>query len=392
MSGEGFGLDKILSNKLLLKLLFAGVVDSIEDIIFIADCEDRTIYANPAALKRFGYTMQEVLGKKSDFIVSPANPPFMSEMIFEKTLEKGYWKGECLNRTKTGEDFPVFLTTGIIRNEKGEKMALVGVAKDITEIKQTALKLEESNKMLQQTQRELVNSEKLVALGVLSSGLAHEIGNPISSISSLVQLTQRNLKKEKNIFEQAEKMEAQLSGVLKEVERINDILRQMRGVSQTKIFGKENVDVISVVEEAIERTQLSPHYKQIKVITKVESASCEVLASREQLRQVFINIISNAFDAMENGGTLNIKISSTASQVSISFEDTGCGILPEQTKRIFEPFFTTKPNNKGLGLSVSYSIVQGLGGDIIVQSEKAKGTKVKVRLPKTNKKGDYVYE
>ncbi|MBI2608745.1 MAG: PAS domain S-box protein, partial [Deltaproteobacteria bacterium] len=98
-----------------MRFLFAGVVDAVEDIIFVADCEDRIMYANPAALRKFGYTMEEFLGQKSHFFSSPHNPPHITEVILKETLSKGYWKGEVLNRTKDGVDFPVYLTTGVIR-------------------------------------------------------------------------------------------------------------------------------------------------------------------------------------------------------------------------------------------------------------------------------------
>jgi len=191
-----------LENTSIAKLLFAGVIEFIHDIVFIADCEDRIVYANPAAQKKFGYSMQEFLGKKSDFITSPLNPS-LAKTIYKETMRKGYWAGECLNRTKAGEDFPVYLTTAAVFDEKHRMIALTGIAKDTSYLKQT----------------------------ILSKQISHEIGNPLAAVSSLVQVLQRRIQKHVcKTSSETEDFKKYFTSIYVEIERINQLLKQMQTI------------------------------------------------------------------------------------------------------------------------------------------------------------------
>ncbi|MBI2646093.1 MAG: MEKHLA domain-containing protein, partial [Deltaproteobacteria bacterium] len=179
----------------------AATLESVSDMVFIADLKDRLIYANPAALKKFGYTKEELLGKTGEVMMSPNNPKELRAAILRATQESPYcWEGEVLNITKDGQEYTVHLNTALVRNKRGEPIGLTGISRDITERKKAqeqleeyARKLEQANQELREMQGQLVKSEKLAAIGVLAAGLAHEIGNPLASISSLVQLLQRKI-------------------------------------------------------------------------------------------------------------------------------------------------------------------------------------------------------
>ncbi len=376
MGGLGFDLETILQDRIQMRRLFAGVIETIQDIIFIADCEDKIVFANPPALKKFGYKLEEMLGQKSQFIVSPppANPLDMAEKIYNGTLEKGFWKGECFNRAKSGEDFPVFLTTGIVYNEKGEMIALTGIAKDISDLKRTqsnlkatAQKLEESNKKLIETQKQLVNSEKLAALGGLAHGLAHEIGNPISSISSLVQVLSRKLgQKEGFSGDFQNKLSTNLETIQDQVERVSQILQHMRELSQTRMFVRERVEVVPIVKEAIERAHFQIEKTEVDVQLECLQKNIQAFVLRNQLRQVFLNIIFNALESMNEKGLLSIRVSQDDKNVRVEFCDS-------KHKSDNQPI--------GLGLSVSQSIIQSVGGEILIESKEKKGTTIVVTLP-----------
>ena len=369
MGGLGFDLETILQDRIQMRRLFAGVVETIQDIIFIADCEDKIVYANPPALKKFGYTLEEMLGQKSQFIVSPppANPVGMAGNIYEGTLRKGFWTGECFNRTKSGEDFPVYLTTGIVYNEKGEKIALTGVAKDITELKKTQSNLKETARKLIATQKQLVNSEKLAALGGLAHGLAHEIGNPISSISSLVQVLSRKLEQQEGWNQDfQDKLSSNFETIQGQVERVSQILQQMRELSQTRMFVRERVELLPIVKEAIERAHFQIEKTGIEVQLECLHKNVHVFVLRNQLRQVFLNIILSIVDSMDKKELLSIRMSQDEKNVKVLFWNS---------KNLDEN------RSAGLGLSVSQSIIQSFGGDIFVESKGNEGTKISVTLP-----------
>ncbi|MBI2609203.1 MAG: hypothetical protein HYW47_06345, partial [Deltaproteobacteria bacterium] len=242
-----------------------------------------------------------------------------------------------------------------------------------------ARRLEESNEKLRKTQRQLINSEKLAALGVFSSGLAHEIGNPITSISALVQLMNRDVRKAYQDGT-SEHLEKKCNLVLEQVERVSHILDKMRELTHSKILVKEKIEIVSVLEDALERIKMEMHSSNVKILTHVQEKDLFVFVLRTQLRQVFSNILLNAFDSMGKEGNLNINVFREDNKVVISFQDSGCGIEGEEPERVLEPFYTTKMK-KGLGLSVSYSIIQSFGGDIAIQSKKNHGTTVTVKLP-----------
>ena len=369
MGGRGFDLETILQDRIQLHRLFAGVVETIGDIILIADCEDRIVYANPPALKKFGYTLEEMLGQKSRFIVSPTpvNPPGMAESIYKGTVKKGVWTGECFNRTKSGEDFPVYLTTGIVYNEKGERVALTGVAKDITEIKKTQNNLKETAEKLIATQKQLVNSEKLAALGGLAHGLAHEIGNPISSISSLVQVLSRKLKQEEGgTHDFQNKLANNLETIQGQVDRVSQILQQMRALSQTRMFVRERVELFPIIKEAIERAHFQIEKTEIEIQLECLHKNVQIFVLRNQLRQVFLNVILGVMDSMDKKGLLSIRVSQDDKNVRVLFCDSQSKYENEST---------------GLGLSVSQSIIQSFGGEISVETKENEGTKIIVTLP-----------
>src|SRR3990167_3363155 len=203
----------------------AATIESVSDLIIIADLENKIVYTNPAALQRFGYTSDEMLGQAASIVVPPEQKEIARELAI-KTRTEGHWSGEVVNITKTGDRLHVLLNTAVVRDSNGEILALVGMGKDITNLKQAeeqirtyATELEKVNETLRSTQQQLVQSEKQAALGILASGIAHEIGNPLASISSLIQLATRRTN-DTNV-------QGTMSQVATHVERISKIIRSL---------------------------------------------------------------------------------------------------------------------------------------------------------------------
>ncbi len=240
---------------------------------------------------------------------------------------------------------------------------------------------------LEKTQRQLLQVEKLHALGQLSAAIAHEINNPLAGVLMYTQLLTKKLKSNNvnkdEILEVLSKMEMALSHSANLVRSLLDFARQspltLKPVAINKVFDQ----VMALVGH---QAQL----KKIKVVRDEALYLPEVKADFTQLQQVFINLVVNAIQAMNDGGTLTIRTSQEGyNSIRVSIEDTGCGIPPENMDKLFTPFFSTKEAVKGvgLGLAVSYGIVERHGGRIEVKSQVNRGSTFSVFLP-VHREGD----
>lgn len=223
-------------------------------------------------------------------------------------------------------------------------------------------------------QQQLLTSEKLASIGLLSAGVAHEINTPLTGISSYVQMLQKKLT-DAHYAQILQKIEAQTERVNRIVKNLLNFARNPADESFQRINLKESLEeIISLIDYRLKSLN-------IKLELKLEPVC--VYAQRERLQQVFINIILNALDAMPGGGTLTIETQKTGSQAIIKITDTGTGIKPEHLPRIFDPFFTTKGLGKGtgLGLSISFAIIKEHDGQILVDTAVGKGTTFTIVIP-----------
>ncbi|HEX3034679.1 MAG TPA: ATP-binding protein [Thermodesulfobacteriota bacterium] len=247
-----------------------------------------------------------------------------------------------------------------------------------TKLRENIKALEESNKALLNTQRELIASEKLASLGKLSAGVAHEIGNPLSAIRSYAEVLK------KGYVLQDEKRTQFLTSIDKEVGRINVIIRSLLDYSRPKSFELKRVNINGIVKDTVEMIKNQGLLKNIDFRLELSPEFAYINADVNQLSQVLINLILNAKDAIRQDGMIAVssrKISDD--RVEIEVKDNGIGIPDEIKDKIFDPFFTTKEPGKGtgLGLSVSQRIVQTFGGEIAVESEPGQGARFKVTFP-----------
>lgn len=237
-------------------------------------------------------------------------------------------------------------------------------------------------KELEESQAALVQAGKMACIGTLVSAVAHEINNPLGVILTYSQLLKGKAEKGKvdvnKVAEYAAKIEEVAKHCRATIQNLLDFSRQSKG------------DLRAVaVDEVIEASIALLHYKLssrgIEVLKDVED--CTVVADRNQLMQVIVNLLDNAIDASREGGMINIAAMRDGDHVKITVADSGVGIPKEDLERIFEPFYTTKPPNKGtgLGLYLCDRIIKGLGGQIDVESEVGRGTAFKIKLPRGGK-------
>lgn len=238
---------------------------------------------------------------------------------------------------------------------------------------------------LQESQARLVQAEKMSALGRLTASIAHEVNNPLQAVQSCLSLCKEGLEEVGNV-----ELVRDLDIAGAEVERIVAIVRRLREFSHP-------------VQDDVMRLEIQPVLETILALMSKQLAQCKVtlerawtrdlppvLGNQNQLKQVFLNLVINAIEAMPEGGTLSIATdldyltdtyAGRVPAVRIVFCDTGSGIPPEVAVHIFEPFFTTKEIGTGLGLAISYEIVQAFGGEITFASKSGAGTTFTVRLP-----------
>ena len=275
--------------------------------------------------------------------------------------------GDCLNPAQSMQFVQEIITNGQRKifqvqttpfKVADEKTNYICLIQDITE-----LKLMEER---------IMQSEKLQALARISAGLAHEIGNPLTSISSYVQVL-----KEMNLGEFPNQA---LEIILKHILRISEIIRNISNFAKPTKGENVPTNVNEVLESSLNLLKFDRRIKNINIKLNLKEVP-QVMVDPNQLSQVFINIILNAADAMPQGGDLLIETKATDDYVEISFTDTGVGIPPEHLPYIFDPFFTTKEKGTGFGLSVSYSIIKNFGGELEVRSEVGKGSTFIVKLP-----------
>lgn len=241
----------------------------------------------------------------------------------------------------------------------------VVILEDITEKK----KMEE----------QLFQASKLASIGKLTAGISHEIGNPLASISSLVQEL-RVLKPESN--DDTEFTEDSLKTINSHIERIARIVRSLGDFARISSVEKTVSSIPEILDRTINLVKYDKRFKDIHLDTEIGDIP-KLVVNPDQIQQVFLNLMLNALDAMPEGGILDIKMERAGNFIEIIFHDTGVGIEDSVIDKIFDPFFTTKPFGKGtgLGLSICYGIIREHNGTITVNSKKGEGTTFMIKLP-----------
>jgi len=249
--------------------------------------------------------------------------------------------------------------------------------------------LEAANLELKQAREEVLRSEKLSSLGRLAAGVAHEVGNPMGAILGYTNLLADHVKDNPEAIDY-------LGRVEKEVTRINAIVRELLDFSRPSLSEPSPVDVNALIMESTSFLARQSLMSSVKIETQVEQDVGTVWADAGQLKQVLVNLILNARDSMEEGGSLTVagrRISLATKEtdsgrhptelIEISVSDTGKGIAASELNKIFDPFYSTKPPGKGtgLGLAISLRIIESFGGSIRVESAEGKGSTFAVELP-----------
>lgn len=239
-------------------------------------------------------------------------------------------------------------------------------------------KMRDDIEHLRQLNEHLVRTEKLAATGTLAAGVAHEVNNPLASISSMIQILQTRAELDNETREMLALAQSQ-------VIRITHVLRDMMDFASARPARHQSVELAEVVLGSLRLATFDADFKRLAVVTEFEEDVPRVFGDADQLQQVILNILLNARDAMPNGGHIRISThyDATQEEMSLVVEDDGSGIAPENLAHVFDPFFTTKPagSGTGLGLAVCYGIISAHNGRIEILPAPAQGTIVRISLP-----------
>jgi C4-dicarboxylate-specific signal transduction histidine kinase len=273
-------------------------------------------------------------------------------------------------RRRDGSEFPVEISLSYVESEDG--VVAMAFVTDITQRKQAEAQL--------QRQREvLFQSEKLAALGRLAAGVAHEMNNPLSIVSSRIELMLLDAKEQHLPSAVLEDLQV----LHRNTQRVARIARNLRSFARQSPGARELVNLNAVVDEALLLMQKALTTDGIQVTISLDPTLPPILGDADALHQVLLNLLSNAREAMAGRGEIRIETgpSEPAGRLRLVVRDTGPGISPEDFPNIFDPFFTTKADGTGLGLSLVYGIIQDHGGTIDVQSAPGTGTVFVLSFP-----------
>jgi len=374
---EGLNVD-LTQRKLMEKELKEAydfmnkIVQSSPNPTMATDLTGNIIIWNRAAEETLGYKAGEVIGKMN---IDKIYPEDMARKVMQMLRGDEYGRVGSLKAypmvyvRRDGEVIEGTLSAATIYDTNGNEIATVGSFVDLRE----RLEMERA---LRRTQEQLLQSEKLAAMGRLTSQIAHELNNPLYGIMNTLELLKTEVSpqsKRRKILEMA----------LSETVRLSDLLRKMLSFSKPDQEQRQSVDINTVIDEILLLHEKQLRENDIHIATTFADGLSRVNASKNQLRQVFLNMVANARDAMADGGTLTVTTSSDGENVIIEITDTGTGIKEEHMDKIFDSFFTTKGEVKGvgLGLSVCYGFIKDHGGDIVVKSQMGTGTTFVITLP-----------
>jgi PAS domain S-box-containing protein len=336
-----------------------AIFDGIQDKLSIQSPDYQILRVNRAVTKQYKTSFKELIGQKCYETYFQRTLP-CEKCSVSMTIETRKPASSIMKLSEDNTTFQIFSYP--ILDEKGNLVSVIEYMKDITEE--------------QRLQEQLIQSEKLVGVGILASGMAHEINNPLSGIIGMAEIALEE--------EDPSKQRSYLTDIIHCSERISEIVRGLKSYSRAAKKGELSlVDLNEVLEESLKMVHLAIKPASVEVIKKFQSNE-KIQANTGEIQQVFTNLITNAFQAMDGkGGELILSTRSLRDSVEVRVSDNGSGIPQKYLSQIFDPFFTTKKPGEGtgLGLNIVYRIITKYEGTIDVESKDQVGTTFTIKFP-----------
>jgi len=367
---RGEELESFSSELKKLKMETDEILQNIHSGLITIDITGKIIYYNLAAQAILGYKSSEVIDKNC-YEVFKDRMPALAEGIFESLKQKKRInRREVIITSQAGKKIPLGLSTTILKEENSQPRGVIAIFQDLSEFKRLEDKLRAK--------------DRLAAVGELSAGIAHEIRNPLASISGSVEV----LKDELPLEGENEKL---MELIIKETNRLNEILTEFLNFARIKPTHFAKVDLNSIVEEVIEIVKKHPSYTdKIRIQKEIESQNLLVLGEENHIKQLLLNLMVNGIEAMqEKGGSLKLidksiteletytleeNTQGESNWVPLAIVDEGKGMGDEEKEKMFLPFYSTKKHGTGLGLPIVQRLVDSLNGQLEFKSTLGMGT------------------
>jgi two-component system cell cycle sensor histidine kinase/response regulator CckA len=355
----------------------AHIVETISDAVIVMDVDGNVTDWNPAAVRIFGYTKTEMLGRPLRLLNAPESEPELDRQVRDAFAREGRWAGEIPFVRKDGVHGVADVIVAVQRDAEGRASSIISVSRDVTERKRLEAQLQQSQKM--------------EAVGRLAGGIAHDFNNMLTAVKAYTEFLLEDL-------DQADARRTDVQEIAKAADRAASLTRQLLAFSRKQVLQPRPLDLNDVVE-SMEKMLRRLIGEDVQIVTRLESDLQLVEADPSQVEQVIMNLAVNARDAMPQGGTLTIETRNVmlehvdaswgidpGAYTVLTMSDTGVGMDAATREQAFDPFFTTKPvgQGTGLGLSTVYGIVKQSGGHISVYSEPGHGSTFKVYLPQVS--------
>ena len=346
-----------------------SIIQSIGSGIILTQMDDIITYINRAGEKILGYTKHELAGKPFD-IFSLREKRTMVHSLLDHSDDLDMRK-EGWMKKKDGVEFPVGFTLNNHVNPAGETIGKIVIFRDLTQV--------------YKIQDEILRMDRLISLGKLASGIAHELRNPLAGIKTTAQALGEEM-----AFDDSKR--EYLNRITKEIDRLNELLKSFFSFAKPQNLNLTSCTIKDIVNEIIPFLIKEIADKGIRFVEVYHPQLPKIRVDKNQMHQVFLNLFLNAIQAMPSGGELRIQATPLVSAgpdgnaqhfIRILISDSGKGIPANLINKVFDPFFTTKPKGIGLGLSIAYQIIKKHEGTIQVQSEWEKGATFEIRLPET---------
>ncbi|OGP64689.1 MAG: hypothetical protein A2170_16945 [Deltaproteobacteria bacterium RBG_13_53_10] len=353
---------------------FKNLIESSVDGIIAADMKGDIFIFNKGAEALTGHRAEEVVGK---IHITKIYPEGVAKDVMKKLRSPDYggvgklapFQLNVLD--KDTREIPIQISAALIYDGAGREIASVGIFTDL----RPRITIE---KKLEETYLQLVSSEKMASLGKLAAGIAHEINNPLGGILIYASLIMEDLP-------EGDPKRQDLARIVQETSRCKDIVKSLLEFARQTEPKMEPIDINRAITDGLFFLENQAFFHNIRIMKRLDPALPSPHGNAGQLKQVFMNIIVNAAEAMHGSGTLTIatSVASDHKSILVEFTDTGEGVAEENLTRIFDPFFTTKDVGKGtgLGLATSYGIIEGHGGKISVKSKVGEGSTFTIELP-----------
>ncbi len=353
------------------KGLIETVFNSIQEGIIVTDIGGRITYVNDAACELFGFNGENSIGKRLDERVRGLDWESLahSTAAITRDMEIFYPANKFINFYIV----PLLLASKAEDEQEDASAAPAGYAMILRDITETRRSTEKT-----------IESERFKALTLLAAGVAHEIGNPLNSLHIHLRLMERKVHKLSGRVKEELQEAIEISQA--EITRLDSIVTQfLQAIRPSKPqLHPENVN--AMVAEAVRFFAPEIDDRDIVVEQELRSDLPPLELDRDQMKQVFYNVIKNSFEAMKRRGILRIRTDMDATHVKVSFTDTGGGMSAESLGRVFEPYFTTKSSGSGLGLLIVRRIVREHGGELAIESTEGQGLTLTIRLPYLDKR------